>query len=1198
VLTITKLNGAEYLISSVADGMEDYYMGAGEAPGVWRGGWAVALGLEGVVEADALRALVDGHDPTTGEDLLAGLRERTVRAIDVTLSVPKSVSLLWAFGTPETSAAVSIAVVEATETALAFLEERAAVARQQQGGIRRRVATHGFAIATFAHRTSRAGDPQLHTHCLIPNVVQRDDGRFVAFDANPLHTWAKATGTVFLNELERLLTRRLGIEWGPERNGCREMVGFTRDQLRAFSKRTAAIETRLEAEGEVAFPTKRERMRADDRASLATRERKDKTLTPERLRDRWKIEAGAVGLEPGPKVDDRVVGRQLAPVPMLDDAALFAALVDPETGLCATESRFCEAHVVERVAALTGGRLTTDEIVERSRVFLALDLVVRLAPGSDRRRPPEWSTVEHRALEDRLLTHLHQLTATRSAALHDRLVDAAITAAARPLGDDQAGAVHVLCGNGAGARLVVAPAGFGKTTTLHAAVSAQHHAGRRTVVLAPTHKAVGELQAAGLDAQTVARFLTHQQDELIRAGTTVIVDETSQLGTRHAAALLELIAHAPGAQLWCVGDSHQAQAIAASGFLHELERLAAREAIPAATLHLNRRQLDPAEQEALARLRAGDVDTSQQIRSAHGWEHEHATPAETRDALAHAAVADADRYGVDQVAVLAVSHADCEDLADRIRALRSARGELRGPTLRGPGWRLEPRIYAAGDRILIHTNRAPRAADGVSNGSTGTILTVDRTGATMLLDDRRRVFLPVEAIRGSRPDGTPNVSHAWARTVDGAQGGTWHQVHLLGTPTLDRHTGYVGQSRGRLPTHTWNTRPEPDHPKHLLADQRGPSEVVADALRRAGPKTFAVHDDPWTVDRVLRAERDQHAAIVATRPPDLRTDLDQARVELERATNEHTRAGESLAHYEAERARLGRLTRLRRGGRDDIIRADQSLAGAHRRLTRASEELNAARAQVTHNEAAVAARSAWDREHRWRLERIRDLDDRLAHHWVDVVLRAVRADDPLAFGIERLREARATYHHDLQRAAARDDRAVAEANPPGSHPRTGYPSEPDLPVRLEAGVRDLDAALEHTRPHRVAAAATDPTHPLWHMLGPPPLTRGGLAAWCGIAERVETANDHMPSVQHTDQDATPHLVIDARRRIRNQLQGNQHEDVVNNARAIIDIASRYDPTPEGHPLDERDAWQPTLDTAGRAFRIRHPEIRRGVGLEP
>ena len=61
---------------------------------------------------------------------------------------------------------------------------------------------------------------------------------------------------MFLNELERILTERLGVAWGPERNGCREMVGFTREQLRAFSKRTVAIETHLEADGELAFPTR------------------------------------------------------------------------------------------------------------------------------------------------------------------------------------------------------------------------------------------------------------------------------------------------------------------------------------------------------------------------------------------------------------------------------------------------------------------------------------------------------------------------------------------------------------------------------------------------------------------------------------------------------------------------------------------------------------------------------------------------------------------------------------------------------------------------------------------------------------------------------------------------------------------------------------------------------------------------------
>ena len=89
-MTITKLRGAEYLLRSVADGVEDYFMGAGEAPGVWHGRWAEELGLTGVVDAEHLRALVEGRHPRTGVDLLAGHRERTVKAIDLTLSAPKT----------------------------------------------------------------------------------------------------------------------------------------------------------------------------------------------------------------------------------------------------------------------------------------------------------------------------------------------------------------------------------------------------------------------------------------------------------------------------------------------------------------------------------------------------------------------------------------------------------------------------------------------------------------------------------------------------------------------------------------------------------------------------------------------------------------------------------------------------------------------------------------------------------------------------------------------------------------------------------------------------------------------------------------------------------------------------------------------------------------------------------------------------
>lgn len=1260
MLTITKLKGAEYLLRSVADGMEDYYMGAGEAPGVWSGRWAAGLGLEGVVGAEDLRALVEGCHPATGAGLLGGHRDRKVKAFDVTLSVPKSVSVLWAFGSPVTSATVSLAVVAATEVAVGFLEERAAVTRRQEGGVRRRVATGGFAVATFAHRTSRAGDPQLHTHCLVPNVVRRADGAHVAFDANPLHVWGKATGTVFLNELERLLTDRLGVAWGPERNGCREIVGFSRAQLRAFSKRTAAIEAHLEAAGEVAFESRADRMRADDRASLATRDRKDRTVTPERLRDRWAVEAATVGLVPGPAVDDRVVGRHLDRRGLVD-TEVFTALADPVTGLCSTESRFGEAQVVERVAALSGGRLTVGEVVELSARFLASGFVVRLAPDGEGRRPSQWSTVELRAMEDRLLARVGLLAAGPGQPALDRTVlDAAVGAAPVRLGADQAAAVGVLCGEGPAVRVLVAPAGSGKTTVLGVAGAAVAASGSTVVAIAPTHKAVAELAGAGLAAETVARFRHRLDDGPLAAGSVVIIDEVSQLGTRDAAAVLDVVAATPGAQVWFVGDARQAQSVPAGGLADYLERLAADSWVPAVGLDRNRRQRDPAERDALARFRAGDVEASQTVRTAHGWEHELGTPAGTRQAMAEAAVADADRHGVEGVVMLAVSHADSEDLADRARAVRAGRGELRGPVLVGPGWS-GPRTYAAGDRVLLHANVDPGA--GVCNGATGTVLDVGGDGMDVMFDAGLRVQLPVVMVAGCRHDGTPNLSHGWVRTVAGAQGGTWSQVHLLGTPGLDRQTGYVGQSRGRYPTHTWNTRPDPEHPHSLVADDRTATDAVLDALRRDEAKTFAAGDDPWVLDRRLRAERDGHVAVMAGCPPEAGPELATARAVLARAVAEQGWAARGLEDRRQARDRLGPLTRVRRGGRNELDRADVALAAAGIRAERADRAVTDAGDRVAGLEGAVAARVAWDRQHGWRAGRVTEIDTTLAHHWAEVTLRAVRADDPLAFGARRLRDAKGTYSADLQqldaglpadrRAALTDAQGtlraheahLAEAERRAQQAHAGLEtarqrrwgrrdhaaidqaaealqaarqavsryrlavdhagrraSEEQAAVaarigaeraaapeqaRLMAALGDLTAALDQTRPARVAATAAVPGGELWAALGPPPPTQGGMAAWCGIAEQVEAYHDYtIGAAQPAFGNHHPLLGP----RPTTTAQGRAWDRVarlVNDAPQVIAHASAQDPGPAGPELPDHAEW---------AAMASLPRPRPAVGL--
>ncbi|HWE65162.1 MAG TPA: MobF family relaxase, partial [Acidimicrobiales bacterium] len=840
MLSLVKLHDAEYVLSQIANGLEEYYVSGREAPGVWAGRWSERLELSGVVEAEALRRLVKGVDPRTGTAFLEG-PARKVNAFDATFSAPKSASLAWALGGPEVESAVSLAHVEAVSTAVSFLESHMAVARQQKEGVRTRVPTDGLAVATFVHRTSRAGDPQLHTHCVVPNLVRRPDGSHVALDAGPLYEWARAAGCVYQEELRRRLTAQLGVEWGPDRNGCREMVGFEESQLRTFSKRTTQIEAWLEAHGSSAPQSPAERMAADEAASLATRTAKDEAVAPEALAGRWAEEAAAVGLGSPKEVAQRVCGRSgVRPAPSAE--VIFAHLVDPEAGLCSRRARFGQAQVAAAIASHGGGTLDAQRVEELSAEFLASAHVVRLAPDPAvaRRRPPQWSLVTHRALEDRVLSHLHALQNRADPGLglpwaaRQRLIGDG-------LGRDQAQAVTALGAPGPALRALLSPAGHGKTTTLAAAGQLVMASGRDIIGLAATNQAVAELEGAGVPAVTIARL--QREARTLRPGTVVILDEVSQVATADAEIVTSAVTATPGAALWCAGDAAQAQSVRAGGLAVEVERLGRAGTVPAPRLTHNRRQVDETERAALTEFRAGHVETSQRLRAEGGLEHELDSPSATKAAMADAVVGDVHIRGAQTVAALCVTHGDAEELADRIRAQLGEVGRINGPVMWGPGW-TTARAYARGDRVLLHAPFGTGDAR-LHNNTTATVMSVGRHGLTIRTDDGRATTLDPGFVAGGRPDGRPNLSHGWARTVEGAQGGTWDQVHLLGNAALGQEKGYVGQSRGRRPTHTWNVRrvPETDYGGHRVQAPTAAHEVRA-ALEREDRQVFAATEDP------------------------------------------------------------------------------------------------------------------------------------------------------------------------------------------------------------------------------------------------------------------------------------------------------------------------------------------------------------------
>jgi hypothetical protein len=264
-------------------------------------------------------------------------------------------------------------------------------------------------------------------------------------------------------------------------------------------------------------------------------------------------------------------------------------------------------------------------------------------------------------------------------------------------------------------------------------------------------------------------------------------------------------------------------------------------------------------------------------------------------------------------------------------------------------------------------------------------------------------------VQGTRKDGSPNLSHAWARTVDGAQGGTWETCHLLGSAALDAYRGYTGQSRSRQPTHTWNTKRlvAVDH-GGILADQRDATEMVAQALARQPDPTLAARSDPWTVDRRLRDQIAEHARVLARQPADPHEALAAALKQLQPAETWLANMDAVAARTAAQLDGRGALAGLSRRGRQERHYLQDKLTVDRQQAKHAREGQDEAAARVAALQQEKHVFETFEQTEGWRRDDIPTLHEQLDDHWAQVLIACVRADDPLAFGIDKLRHARAT----------------------------------------------------------------------------------------------------------------------------------------------------------------------------------------------
>ncbi|MDA8298183.1 MAG: relaxase domain-containing protein [Actinomycetota bacterium] len=946
-------DGYKYLLQSVAAGdghrplttpLVAYYAEKGTPPGYWLGTGVHGLGSTdrriepgGIVTEDHLRRLLgQGRDPVTGDPLglpyfrhktveerIAARVEhldseltvdehaaaveriegeerkrgtrRTVAGYDYTFSVPKSVSALWAVADPAVQAAIVEAHHQAVADVLALMERDVAATRVGHAGVAQ-VATRGLIATAYDHYDSRAADPQLHTHVVIANKVQGEDGKWRALDGRPMHQAVVAISEHYNAVLADRMTGGLGVGWeqrerGRDRNPAWEIIGVPDELIAEFSSRSAAIDAETDRLIDAYVtdhghrPDKRAVLRLRQQATLSTRPDKTHYSLAE-LTDQWRRRADRVlGQDADTWADHLLATSNGTVVVRAEDVgrdelvALAQAVVEQVQEKRSTwgrwnlsaeasrqtmglrfptvEDREAVVGIITDAAEAASLRLTPPELTTAPAAFTRSD-------GSSVFRPRHSTLYTSTALlaaEDRLL----DLSRSTDGPALDPMLAASVAGNAdeqgRVLSADQRSVVERIAVSGRTVDVLVGPAGAGKTLALgglRRAWEAEHGSGS-VIGLAPSAAAADVLAGdLGIGTENTAKWLyehDHGRWDL-RAGELVIADEASLAGTM---LLDQLTTHAAsvGAKVLLAGDPAQLAAVDAGGAFGLLVRHRnARDGAGAPELADIRRFKNEWEKNASLRLRRGDTDVID-LYDEHGRivGGDHDT---MLDAAYHAWQTD---IAAGRSSILIAETGDTvialnqRARADRILAGRVA---VEGVALH------DGTVAGRGDTIVTRNNdrRLTTGRSWVKNGDAWTViashedgsLTVQRPGPR---GRRGRVALPADYV-------AEHVELGYAITAHRAQGATVDTAHLVvHSSSMTREAFYVAMTRGRLANVAYVATDE----AHLEEHQHTPGyedEVTArtilygvlqhEGAEKSAHETIEAEQEKWSSIAQLAAE--------------------------------------------------------------------------------------------------------------------------------------------------------------------------------------------------------------------------------------------------------------------------------------------------------------------------------------------------------
>ena len=774
-------------------------------------------------------------DPKTGEQRYSG----PIGSYDFCPTPDKSVSVAWAFAPATERARILHAHHEAAREAMAYIATEIGRARLGKAG-QDGVEPGHVAWLEFTHHTARRtavtvqdgeiridpdrsspGDPDLHTHFLVPNAVFCESGRVGSLDTAAIGGFIFEADAVYQALLgQKLRDAGFAIDLDPETGAARMPV--VPDAIRTlFSKRSAAGEA-------LARKVTADRDEDWDSLSLAQQEARLKAATQsldQKVKGGkddvadfadWRRQAAMMGWEaprtflaygpslPEPSEEQRLRRAYDVALPFLAERLEHRAVVKHWDVRVAAARGLVDAGIaaIADVGAVTA--LMRQEGVAQYGERTAL--VWGTEPGQ---RYTSVTTALHETQEEEFTRLARAAHADRRAPIDDGLLHRKIGESGLTFSGTHGARLYAAVerlGQGGRFEVLIAAAGAGKSAVLTPLVAAWQEMGHRVYGASLAWRQADDMARAGIDRGDVKAFsvlIDAMRNGSLRVDrdTVIAVDEWGLLGTRQALELLRLQAR-HGFKVVALGDDKQCQSIEAGAIIDLSRRALGAEQVPVILTTL--RQQTERERHIVGLFREGRAAEALGMKRADGTAE--MTPGGYEGVVARVAQLYRERLVAtgQAPAISAPTNSDAHRIAEGVRTERRALGML-GPELRvvraTDGERDYALRLAQGDQVRLFSSTGARFGDGKGgtigrNGSVLEVVDADEHGITLRARTGKAGTVRWGDLR--QHHGRVQLAYGYAMTIHTAQGSTARE-HILALPAgsqaIDGLSGYTANTR-------------------------------------------------------------------------------------------------------------------------------------------------------------------------------------------------------------------------------------------------------------------------------------------------------------------------------------------------------------------------------------------------------------------